>query len=775
MRRAFALLSLLAVAAGPAMAQGRRIPAAESVLGFVPGAEGKLTPWDSVVAYFRALDAASDRVRVREIGRTTGGAPFIVAFISSPANLARLASLRNQQQLLADPRRESASAADRLVARDKVFVLVTSGVHSTEVAGSLSPLVIAYRLATDSSAETQAILANTVVMLVPSLNPDGVTMVARWYDQTLGTPSEGTDPPGLYNRYTGHDDNRDWYAFTQVETRLVVDSLYDVWHPQVTLDLHEQGATGPRLTLPPYRDPIEPNVDPQLVAGDNALGLATAWQLTAEGYTGIAVHAQYDAWTPGRAFEHYHGALRILAEVASGSLASPVIVPFDSLRPDEGLDPRVSAWNFVAPWPGGSWTLADAVRYQSACALALLDQVARNRGPWLRSARLVAERAVQGWPGWPYAYVIPTAGQNAEALATLLDIFHHAQVEVRVALGPFTLGRDRFFPGTYVVPLRQPYAAFAKAMLERQTYPDLRQYPGGPPRSPYDVTAQSLPLLLGVRVLAVADSLPVALSAPAVAPPPVHSVSGLSSDRAGSMPAARIAVYRPYVPTPDEGWTRWVFDTWHVPYVSVGDSVIRAGHLAARFDALVLPAEDPAAILNGLPADRYPARYAGGLGDAGLQALRDFVDGGGTLITFNQTCDLAVGALDLPVTDVLTDLGPTDLFGPGSLVRLQLDTAAALAAGMPPQTAAWFESSPAFDVTDPSRARVIARYPADPSAVLLSGWLLGAAHLAGKAALVDVRRGRGHVVLFGFQPQYRGQSLATFPLIFNALRQARAR
>ena len=776
MRRAVLTVLLLAAAAPHAAAQRRRVPSPASVLGFMPGTARKLAPWSAMVAYFRALDAASGRVKVREIGRSSGGAPFLVAFISSPANLSRLPALQEDQRLLADPRLvASPAAAEALVGRSKVFVLITGGIHSTEAGGSLSPLDIAYRLATGTSPQIRAVLASTVVMLVPSLNPDGVTIVADWYDQTLGTAAEGTSPPELYNRYTGHDDNRDWYAFTQTETRLVVDSLYDVWHPQVTLDLHEQGSTGSRLFLPPYLDPIEPNVDPLLVAGDNALGLAIAWQMTAEGYTGIAVNSLYDAWTPARAFQHYHDAVRILSEAASVRLASPVVVPFDSLQSRVGLDPRVASWRFVAPWPGGAWTLADIVRYQSACAMALLEQVARNRDQWLRNGRLVAEHAVRGWAGWPYAFVIPTAGQNAEAVATLLEIFRHAQVEVRAALGPFTLGRDHFFPGTYVVVLRQPYAAFAKAMLERQAYPGLPEYRGGPPRRPYDVTAHTLPLLLGVRVLAVADTLPVALSGAVTAPPPVHRAAGLAVGGGGRPTLVRVGLYRSYVANPDEGWTRWVFDTWGVPYASVGDSEIRAGHLAARYDAIVLPSQNPLAILNGLPAEQYPARYAGGLGTAGLQALGDFVDAGGTLIALNQTCDLAIGALDLPVTDVLTDVAPTDFSAPGSLLRLQVDTAVALGAGMPAQTAAWFESGPAFEVGDPVRARIVARYPSDTAAVLLSGWLLGASQLAGKAALVDVKRGRGHVVLFGFRPQYRGQSLATFPLLFNALRLAAAR
>ncbi len=774
MRRALLVLLALLGSSAPLVAQHRprRVPPPSAVLGFVPGTDRKLVDWEPIVAYFRALEAASDRVVVREIGRTTAGAPFIVVFISSRTNLARLPALEEIQRQLADPRlvRDSA-AAERLLRRGKVFALITSGVHSNEVGGLFSPLEIAYRLATGTSADILGILNSAVVMLVPSLNPDGTSIVAHWYSQTVGTNAEGTDPPELYNRYTGHDDNRDWYAFTQVETRLVVDSVYDVWHPQVTLDLHQQGRTGSRIFMPPYLDPVEPNVDPLLVQGENALGLAMAWRMTADQFTGVAVNSLYDAWTPGRAFQHYHGAVRILTETASARLASPVNMPFDSLREAEGIDPRAASWNFVAPWPGGSWTLGDIVRYQTASSMAFLEQVAHDRVRWMRDARLVAERAVHGWPGWPFAFVIPAAGQNSVAVATLLEILRHAQVEVRAALGSFTIGRERFYPGTYVVVLRQPYAAFAKTMLERQAYPDLRTYPGGPPRRPYDVTAHTLPLLLGVRVLAVADSLPVALSAPVSTPPPVYRLAGLAPG--GAKPGAvRTGVYRSFVPTADEGWTRWVFDTWGMSYQSVADSTIRAGNLGARFDALVLPSEDPRAILSGLPAGRYPARYTGGVGSAGAQALRAFVDSGGTLIALNEACDFVIGALDLPVVDVLDDLAPSDFFAPGSILRLQLDPTDPLAEGMPAQTIAWFESGPTFDVTDPSRVRVAARFPADPGEVLLSGWLLGATHLAGKAALVDVRSGRGHVVLFSFQPQYRGQSLATFPLLFNAIRSA---
>jgi hypothetical protein len=762
------LLSLLCAATA---AGQRPVPSPASVLGFALGTDRRLVEWDTIVRYFRALDAASARVSVRELGRTTNGAPFLAVFISSPANLGRLPALREVQRRLADPRlvRDSLEAR-RLMAQGRAFVLVTSSVHSTEVGGFFTPLQIAWRLATSRDPDDLAVLDRAVVMLVPSLNPDGVTIVSRWYNETLGTPAEGTAPPELYHPYIGHDNNRDWYAFTQVETRLVVDSLYGVWHPQVTMDIHQMGALGARMFVPPYMDPVEPNVDPLIVQSVNALGLDIARRLTLDGLPGVSVNSTYDAWTPARAYQHYHGAVRILTETASAQLATPVTIPADSLRAGLGLrDPRAPAWNFVAPWPGGRWTLADIIRYQTGGAMAMLDHVARYHEQWKRTSFRVRHRAVEGWEGWPYAFVIPAANQDATALATLLGILRRGQVELRVAREPFTLGGTRYPPGTWVVVLRQPHAAFAKALLERQQYPDLREYPGGPPLRPYDVTAHTLPLLLGVRVATAPESLAVPLAEPSEFPIAVHRASGLTNGTAAR--PVRLGLYRSWSASMDEGWTRWVLDTYDVPFESVTDSIARAGNLGGRYDALILPDQTPRAILEGLPR-RYPARYAGGLGAAGAQALRDFVDGGGTLIALNDACDFAIEALELPVSDVLAGVSPREFYAPGSIFRLRLDSEHPLANGMPEETIAWFESGPAFEVRDPARARVVARYPAAAADVLLSGWVLGAGQLAGKAALVEVRHGRGRVILFGFRPQYRGQSLATYPLLFNAIRTA---
>jgi hypothetical protein len=666
------------------------------VLGFDPGDDRRLADWPTLVRYYQALARASDRVDYREIGKSTLGAPFIALAISAPQNLRRLDDYRRINARLADPRTMRTNREAVTALQDgRTMVLITSGIHSDEVGGNLTPALLAYRLATDTSAATRAILDEVVVWLVPSLNPDGVTIVAKWYARTLGTAAEGSDPPELYHRYVGHDNNRDWYAFTQVETRLVVDSLYNVWHPQIVLDLHQQGATSSRLFLPPYLDPIEPDVDPLLVDGINALGGAIAWELGGQGKTGISVNAIYDAWTPARAFGHYHGAVRILAEAASADLASPVQVPVDRLQATaRGFNPRERSWNFTAPWPGGRWTLRDIVTYQTDAAYALLRHAARYRDRWLSTFLAVGWHAVRGWRGWPYAYVIPRQ-QDSMALATLLGILARGQVEIRTAQQPFSTGGQRFAAGSYVVLLRQPYAAFAKTLLEPQRYPDRRVYPGGPPERPYDVTAHTLPLLLGVTAVVIDDTLRVPLSGP-IAPP--RATPGYPGFAAGVAP--RIGVYRSYQAAMDEGWTRWVFDTWKVPYVSIVDSVARAGKLKERLDVLVLPDQPPRDIAEGLPQRRYPAPYPGGLGPDGIQALRQFVTDGGTLVALNEASRFLIQALLLPVRNVLEGVPAEDFYAPGSIFRVAIDQSHPIARGLGAETAAWFEDGPAFDVLD---------------------------------------------------------------------------
>ena len=771
-RTALALVISALTIASVAPAQSRRVPTPASVIGFEPGTDRKLPEWQQVVAYFKALDIASPRLQLRVLGKTTLGRPFIAAFIGDSATLANLPRIEEAQRKLADPRLTTAAERAALEKDGKVVVLVTSSIHSTEVGGILTPMPLAYRLVTSEDAEAKAIRKNTLVIMVPSLNPDGVDIVGSWYKSSLGTNWEGTSPPTLYHYYTGHDNNRDWYAFTQVETQMVIDSLYSRYHPQIVNDIHQQGSDGTRIFIPPYMDPIEPNIDPIIAAGVAQMGKSMTWRLTMDGLTGVANNTSYDAWTPARAYQHYHGAIRILTETASARIASPIVVAFDSLRAGYNVDPKVTGVDFLTRWEGGKWTIADIVRYQTAASWALLAQAADDRALWLSSYSSVQEHSVAGnkAPGrsdWPSTIVIPAQPARDTAVNFALRILQRGQVEIDRAAAPFTVSGRTYPAGSYLISTAQPYGGFAKTLLENQHYPDLHEYPGGPPKRPYDVTAHTLPLLLGFDVAFIRDPVTVQSSrlAPVSATPWV--AAGLTGNK-----ARRIAIFANASPSMDEGWTRWVFDQYKIPFTTISARDIRSGNLSSRFDAIVLPDQNSRAIANGPPA-RYPDSLKGGVGAPGAEALAKFVDDGGTLIAFNDASDYAIDALSLPVKDELDGVRSSDFYAPGSVLRVVFDKTNPLTAGYTaPEEGIWFESSPAFSITDPSRVSVVARYPEGNANPLISGWLLGGARLAGKAAMVDVKRGKGHVVLFGFRPQYRAQTMATYPLLWNALRGA---
>src|SRR5262245_52746460 len=360
-RAALFAIATLGVAAFPAHAQRAAIPTPASVLGFEPGADRHLPSWKQITDYFTALDKASPRVSVRTLGKTTLGRPFLVAFIADSSTLANLEKYRQIQRKLMDPRLQVAGERQRLIDDGKNVILVTSAIHSTEVGGFTTPLVLAERLAKAQDREAKEILANTIIMLVPSQNPDGVDIVGDYYRSTLGSPAEGREGPDLYHKYVGHDDNRDWYAFTQVETRYTVDSLYTPWDPQIVNDIHQQGSDGSRIFIPPYMDPVEPNIDPILTSATNQLGMSMTWRMTNLGFTGIGSNGVYDQWSPARQYSLYHRGSRLLTETASARLATPIELTFDELRPQRGFDPRVASWNVPAIWPGGKWPYADIV------------------------------------------------------------------------------------------------------------------------------------------------------------------------------------------------------------------------------------------------------------------------------------------------------------------------------------------------------------------------------------------------------------------------------
>ncbi len=811
----------------------------EEHLGIAVGDDRSLADWGQIASFFRLLSENSPRCRVSEIGRSTEGRPFLLVIITSGENHARLEQIRQVQKQLADPRGRQDTELAELVALGKTIVLMTNSIHATEVGPAQMSIEMAYELVTAKDEETLEVLHNTVLLLVPCANPDGLDLVVSWYRQTLGTAYEGTAPPELYHRYAGHDNNRDWFMFTQQETRLMVEHIHNIWHPQIVLDFHQQGQDGPRIVLPPFVDPYDPNVDPLIRQGAAWLGQTIAAELSAHGKTGVMTNVTYDAYSPSRSYQHYHAGVRILAEVASARLATPVTLDEQHLRGGRGFDPRAATWNQPEPWRGGDWRLRDIVEYCKLSALACLRHAAKYRGLWLKNFVAVGRRAVLPKP-CPYAFVVPLRQRDPKVAAELVELLMFGGVEIQQAVLPFSADGIDYSAGTYIVLMEQPYSSFAKTLLENQGYPDVRRFADGFLRQPYDMAAHSLPVQMGVAVREIRapfkaslvrleesprlyphtaaasphglwlyirpepNSVYGALTRLLAAEIPVHRLKhdveepelppgtlivsgqarelvwGLAADlglSVGSLPDVelppvttlaglpRVGIYQGYVPNPDEGFMRFVLERHGIQYTTLKDTDIRAGGLAGRFDAVVLPSARAKTISEGLMSGVYPPKYCGGLGVAGAQALREFAEGGGTVIAVDQACDWCIEALRLRVTNLVASAREDEFLVPGSFLRVAFDVNHPLAYGMPPEAAVVFIRSPVF--SDDETAKVVGRYPT--ASPLVCGLVHGGERLLGRAALLECAVKKGRVVLIGFRPHHRAQARGTYKILFNAL------
>lgn len=841
MRKVLVLFALIAQLAWAAPAS--HITSPEEAFGFKPGTDRKLADWTQLTAYFQKLASQSDRVRYAEVGKTTEGRPFIAVTISAPDNLVHLAHYLDIQRRLADPRITTPDEARQLIASGKTVLIVTCNIHSTEIASSQSATEFAYLLATGNTPEIRSILQNDIIVLVPSLNPDGEQLVVDWYRKYLGTPYEGVSPVVLWQKYVGHDDNRDWATFTQVETRLAV-KLINQWHPQILYDLHQQGANGARIYLPPWVDPIDPNVDPLLESSMNALGTNTALEIASTGKTGVLSYGVYDFWSPLRDYIAYHNGLRVLTESASVNIATPINIPFDKLGRGIGYDAKVASWNFPNPWKGGWWRLGDIVAYQIDAFFSIANNAAVYRERYLKNFYQIGWNAVHRKSG-PYAYVIPAEQADQAATARLINVLRIGAIEVERANGDFDADGKHYSKGSYIVQLDQPYGAFAKTLLEIQHYPNIPEYPGGPLRRPYDVTAQTLPLLFGVKAIAIDDKIaPPATAVTAIVKPApghfersgngfgyliadhtnsslyalftlleenikVYRLTGSGADpgtiyipqqpRVGAKLAAlanqfpieirpageaphgpallvrlpRIGLYQSWVPSMDEGWTRWVFDQNHIPYTRVVDADIRKGDINQRLDVIILPDSLPPAIIHGhgehegrgTDGPEVPPEFRGGLGDEGLANLKAFAQNGGTIVTLNRASEVYATKDSHDVTNALAGVSNKNFYIPGSILQIAVNTTNPIGFGSMPTVPVFFEQSPAFQVS--GDAQSVASYDSDDP--LLSGWILGGKYLNGKSAIAEEPVGKGRIILFGFRPQYRAQSEATYKLFFNAL------
>jgi len=670
--------------------------------------------------------------------------------------------------------------------------------------------------------EIRLILDNTIYLLVFA-NPDGMDMVAEWYHSNVGTPYEISPMPWLYNKYVGHDNNRDSYMVNQIETQNLTRLSNHEWFPVILYNPHQRGPFPARIFIPPNAEPINPNVHPFILTETQLYGYATPHFYTLSDFP-----------------EEY-----------------------------QDLTPAVFYPN---PWKAGWWRLRNAVEYNLTASKAVLRTAAKYREELLYNKyQMGRDNIARFQKEPPYAWIIPQAQWDPPTAAILLNKMILLGINVYKTEESFVSDGISYPAGTWVIPLEQPFAPFIKTIFEVQNYPDLSKYPAlwqglvRPQRfpdayfSPYDMVGWTLHYQMGVNLTAANTPLEVALTplekvAPAAGkvergagyaylisprtnnsfiavnrilakggevlwakdsfavggktyPPgtvvvPARSVSrsfmdslakelfltiggtgGRVSAKTFNLKAPRVALYKSWTASMDEGWTRWLFEQYEFPFDNIYDAEVRAGELGKRFDVLVIPSMSTNAIVDGHRPGTIPPQYAGGITSAGVRNIKKFVEEGGTLVLLNSGCLFAIDKLGVPMSDALKDVralgrreAPRDAKPPkfvcsGSLLRMNFDPKHPVAYGMPEEAPAFFMRSPAFNILSSFEGDkapvVIAKYPG--GSLLMSGYIEGEKYIQNKVSAVEVPFSKGKVILLGFGVQNRGQPHGTFKLLFNSL------
>jgi hypothetical protein len=865
--RLFSILLLIcAILSTSAIAQSSsEIRSPESVFGFVPGSDRQLVDYGELVDYMQGLAAASDRVEMREVGTSPLGRTMYVAFISAPENLVRLDELREINKRLALDSEIPAEDRAELVRDGRVFLLETLSMHSGEVGPSQSLPIFAHRMATTDDPEILAQLDDVVLMMVLCHNPDGMDMVVEHYREYVGTKYEGSRLPQVYHKYVGHDNNRDFVTLTQDDTRVIAALYSTEWYPQVMVEKHQMGSTGPRYYVPPNHDPIAQNVDEGLWTWSAVFGSNLSRDMAADGLQGVASHWLFDDYWPGSTETSiYKGVISFLTEAASCRTATPIFVePTELSVRGKGLAEYKKGVNLPDPWPGGKWSLGDIVDFELSSMNSILATASRHREEILEYRNDLCRKEVEkGRSEAPYYFVVPQEQRDPGEMAAMVRLLERHGVEVDRLTGEAVVGDWHFSSGDIVVRLSQPYRTFVKEVMESQRYPERHYTPGGELIRPYDITSWSLPHHMGVRSIQVdtrskdleallepvtADDLSVETALPdkvwAIAYPSTGNQSykavfaaleaglkvGRFSHPFGSLPTGsflilsgsasgeklrsvvdqasiepqvfeseitvafmpvrlpRVALVETHFHDMDAGWTRYLFDTYGIDYRVLHPEDFDGVDLQKNFDVIVFPDANKDVLTKGkykrfdrYVTNDYPPQFRKPISKEARAELTEFITGGGVVVSWGGSTGLFTEGLplpksgeesetlELPVRDVSERL--EGVLVPGAFLAVDLIKDHPLTWGMPEQAGAFSRGTRVFATSIPvldTDRRVIGIYPERD--LLLSGYIEGEKQLQNRPSMVWVRAGKGQIVLFGFRPQFRGSTPATFKLVFNSL------
>jgi hypothetical protein len=825
------LTLLISVAAGA-------LPTPKEHFGFEPGADYKLADYDEITGYFKRLASSSDRIKLIEYGKTSLGKTSYVAIISSAENLAKLDEYRGINRRLALGLAGADDTAT-LAKQGKAIVWIDSGLHASEVAPSQHSPELAYKMLTGESDEVERIRRNVILLQVPVINPDGLDMIVQWYRKNLGTPYELAPLPALYQKYAGHDNNRDWFMLNLQETRNVTRLLFREWFPHIVYNQHQQPAFPARIFVPPYAEPLNPNIPASVMEGINVIGSAMKERFARENKPGVLSYFGFDAWWNGglRSVPAFHNMHGILTETAAHAYATPRVYKSSEFpeRFANGMPTKEPTVFYQRPWLGGKWGLRDAIEYMLTADFAILDLAAQRSEHFLTKAWEMARANLDaGKQMKPYAYVVPSDQPDRWTAVEMVRRLQMAGVEVQKAKSAFTYNGKIYAAGTHVLLAAQPFRSYLIDLLEPQKYPELRTGSSGPTKRPYDVAGWTLSMQMGVQVDRADDMFNAQLEPTDEIQPADLSLdrrdnssflkmakmlesgqkvrwapdgailtetdNGFSSARY-ELTKPRVALYEPWAPNMDAGWTQWVLDQFRVPYKLAHNEDFRRGNLRERFDTIIFASQSMQSILHGYREGENLSRrggaggevstfqrpeYTGGIGLAGAAAIQEFVGAGGTLIAFDNAADLPVQLFPLTVRPLLARPGNQDslpdqagYYSPGSVIRISVDTKNPLAFGMPSEAYAFQTGGQAYEITgdvnhaDGARATAFARYASKD--LLASGWISGERAVLAKPIAVEAKHGQGKVILFGFRPQFRGQSFGTFKFLLNALYLGSAR
>ncbi|MGH9255948.1 MAG: M14 family zinc carboxypeptidase [Vicinamibacterales bacterium] len=810
-----ALLALASAQAGTQPPHARAITTPEQQFGAAVGDDYFLATYAQLESYWKQLDRESDRMALVDIGRTEEGRTQWMAIVTAPENFARLDRYREISRRLAYAEGLTDSEARALSAEGKAVVWIDGGLHATEVLTAQQLIETAYQLVSATDAETTRLLRNVIVLLVHA-NPDGHELVANWYMRErnpLARTLAGI--PRLYQKYAGHDNNRDFYMGTQAETINMNRVLFQEWVPQIVYDHHQAEVDNAVMVASPFGGPSNDLFDPLVHRGIDAVGASMRRRFAAEGKVGVATGrgTPYSNWWNGglRTTSYFHNQIGILTE----TIGSP------------------------APPPTGLWRFRfdQAIEYSVTANRAVLEIAARDRAEWLFNIYQMGRNSIERGSRDPLTYILPADQPDFLTATKFVNALLGNGITVHRAIADFQAAGRAYPAGSYVVKTAQAFRPHVLDMFEPQDHPDDVPDEGHVPRGPYDSAGWTLAFQMGVQVDRVRNRFdgpferlvgPASPGPGAVVAP--HGAAGyvvsqhqndavIAVNRllkagqnvfwlrhraaGGSRPGA--AIYSPATPgavavveraakelgltftgvmTPPadaalqlrrvriglvdrhggwstSGWIRWLLERYEFPFDVVYPPTLDRGDLASRYDVLILPSE--AAPGHGEMTHRQT-----------LPALRRFVEEGGTLLAIGRAA--VVGKhLGLPVSEPLSALPASMFFVPGSVLRVAVDNTVPLGYGFGREVDVFFDSSPVFRLDTgalENNARPVAWFAS--AAPLRSGWARGQAHLRGTVAVVDAPLGRGRVVLFGPEITFRAQSHGTFKFLFNGIHHAKA-